>query len=406
MPRLFTSLCVCLLTGLLADTGSTQLRQPGRPISEQVDLPRGVPTATMPRPDIESLLREDASADGLGPFRYGAVIETTQDLSHAGRWDVTDEGTFVWRLRVTSPGAHSLGIVFGAYDIPRGGQVFLYDDHRNQVLGAYTEANNKANGVLAIEPLAGDAVTIEYVQAAWVTETARLSVAEVVHDYLDLFRSDFWNTPGVAQGQCFVDVNCPEGAPYQDIKRSVVRALSGGGGCTAAIVNNTANDGTPYLLTVNHCSSFTNAVVVFNYELPGCTGGTAPATQTVSGATLLASSTVYDSQLYLLSSAPPPSYNPYYAGWYPRRGSEPRTRSFDRSPAGSAQEDLDRQLRRDRPGLALACYVGRRDAPLPELGQPALQRSRPGARSHVLCHQLRVRFADRPGRPVRRILER
>lgn len=308
--------CLALLTGLLAPAAGAQLRQSARPISERVSLPRDVPTATMPRPDLEALAREDRTR-GFGPFRYGAVIETDQGLERSGRWDpVPAEDAFVWRLRINSPGAHSLGIVFGEYDIPAGGQVFLYDDQRTRLFGAYSEANNKANGMLAIEPVAGDAVTIEYVQAGWVTQTPRLRVRQVVHDWRDLFHSDFWGSGSNPSGQCFVDVNCPEGAPYQDIKRSVVRALSGGSGCSAAILNNTANDGTPYLLTANHCGSFTNAVVVFNFELPGCGSGTAPTSQTISGATLLASNTLYDSQLYLLSSPPPASFNPYYAGWY------------------------------------------------------------------------------------------
>ena len=316
MPTPSQLSCLALLTGLFAPVGSAQVRQSARPISERISLPREVPTATLPRPDIESLAREDLQR-GFGPFRYGAVIETDQGLEHTGRWDrVPAEGAFVWRLRISSPGAHSLGIVFGEYDIPAGGQVFLYDDGGTHVLGAYTEANSKSNGMLAIEPVAGDALTIEYVQAAWVSQTPRLRVRQVVHDYRDLFHSDFWRSGSNQSGQCFVDVNCPEGAPYQDIKRSVVRALSGGMGCSASILNNTANDGTPYMLTANHCGSFTNAVVVFNFELPGCGSGVAPTSQTVSGATLLANNSLYDSQLYLLSSAPPASYNPYYAGWY------------------------------------------------------------------------------------------
>ena len=316
MPRASRFTSLVLLTAFLAQAASAQVRQDARPLSERVTLPSEVPTATMPRPDVEALVREDRTS-GPGPFRYGAVIDTDQGLSNAGRWDgAPAQGAFVWRLRISSPGAHSLGIVFGEYDIPAGGQVFLYDDHGSHVLGAYTEANNKPNGMLAIEPLAGDALTIEYVQAAWVTQTPRLRVRQVIHDYRDLLRSDIrGGLTGTQSGQCFVDVNCPEGAPWQDIKRSVVTALSGGGACSASILNNTASDGTPYLLTANHCGSFVNAVVVFNFELPGCGSGTASTSQTVSGATLLASNSLYDSQLYLLSSAPPPSYSPYYAGW-------------------------------------------------------------------------------------------
>ena len=234
-------------------------------------------------------------------------------MDRSGRWDDAD-GDAVWRLRITSPGARSLGLVFDAFELPAGGQVFLYDDGRARVLGSYTTANQGPSGKLAIEPLEGDAVTIEYVQPSWVLGAPRLAVGQVIHDYVGLLQSDFLSG-GAKSGACYIDVNCPEGMPYQDLKRSVVRALSGGHGCSAFLVNNTAGDGTPYLMTANHCGPFTTAVVVFNYELPGCGTGTAPISQTVSGATLLANSPTFDSQLYRLAQAPPLSYRPYYAGW-------------------------------------------------------------------------------------------
>jgi hypothetical protein len=296
-----------------------QIRQPGRPIADRAGLPAEVPTLVLPAQDFKSLRAANATWD-FGPLRYGVAIEAAQDCSNHGRWDeVPDGGPFVWRLRIASPGAYSLGVVFQEFELPPGAAVYLYDDARTHVLGAYTAANNLASGMLAIEPLAGDAVTIEYVQERWVSATPRLAVGEVIHDFLDLYgQKGFWSGGAGGGGPdlvCFIDVNCPEGAPYQVVKRCVVRALSGGGGCSASLVNNTANDGTPYLLTANHCGDFTNAVVVFNFELPECNNGSAPTTQTISGATVLAANSNFDSQLYLLSSAPPPEYHAYLAGW-------------------------------------------------------------------------------------------
>jgi hypothetical protein len=90
---------------------------------------------------------------------------------------------------------------------------------------------------------------------------------------------------------------------------------SGGVLCSAGLLNNTAQDGTPYFLTADHCGDFTNVVAYFNFELPGCGAGSASLGQTLSGATRLAQSSVYDSQLYRLSQAPPRSFQPFYAGW-------------------------------------------------------------------------------------------
>jgi hypothetical protein len=54
---------------------------------------------------------------------------------------------------------------------------------------------------------------------------------------------------------------------------------------------------------------------VFEYERSGCGTGASSQSRTISGATLLADSPGLDCQLYRLSSAPPQSYQPFYAGW-------------------------------------------------------------------------------------------
>ena len=53
---------------------------------------------------------------------------------------------------------------------------------------------------------------------------------------------------------CEVNVNCsPEGDNFQDQKQGVVRTLLGGYWCSAAVVNNTNQDCSPYLVTAFHC---------------------------------------------------------------------------------------------------------------------------------------------------------
>jgi hypothetical protein len=103
----------------------------------------------------------------------------------------------------------------------------------------------------------------------------------------------------------------------------VLELLIGGSNCSGALLNNRLEDGTPYVLTANHCGDMTSAVFVFNFELSGCGSGTSSQAQTLSGATLLASSARFDSQLYVLNDVPPQTYTPFYAGWY--RGSPPLT---------------------------------------------------------------------------------
>ncbi len=312
-PLSLLQLLAALPFAALPARGTAQLATPGRPASASADLSADVPLVVLPRPDVAALLAEDA-ARTHGPFRYGATIPVALSAADSGRWDDAG-GLRVWRLRIASPGAHSLGVLFDAFDLPPGGQVFLYDRDPAHVLGAFTAANGRPNGKLQVQPLPGDELTIEYVQPRAQAAVPRLRVGQVIHDYRGILARLSAAAPPSPDALCFVDINCPQGAPYQDIKRAVVELLIGGSNCTGSILNNTAEDGTPYLMTANHCGDMTNAVVVFGYELSGCASGTSSQALTLSGASLLAASATWDSQLYLLSQAPPQSYAPFYAGW-------------------------------------------------------------------------------------------
>ncbi|MEM7305265.1 MAG: hypothetical protein AAF682_01280 [Planctomycetota bacterium] len=298
---------------------SAQLSEPGTPASTWADLSSSVPTEMLEAPDIEALLAED-ELTGPFPLRYGDVITTSLGVTDSGTWEqVEADGSLVWRMRIEAPGAYTLGVVFSEYEIPAGGQVFLYTDDMSEILGAYTDSNNNVNGLLGIQPIVGDAVTVEYVQQAWAEGAPKLRVGEVIYDYKNvrnLLEVEGSSGSSGADGGCgLIGVNCPEGAPYQTIKRSVMRTLSGGSLCSASLLNNTGDDGTPYMLTANHCGGMTSGQFLFKYEQSTCGTFSGPQSSVISGAQLLASSGTYDSQLYRLNTDPPASFDVHWAGW-------------------------------------------------------------------------------------------
>ena len=296
---------------------AAQLSEPGRPASSWAELTGTVPTEVLPVPDVAALLAED-EATGPFPLRYGEILTTSLGVTSDGIWEEA-EGLLVWRQRIEAPGAFTLGIVFSEYEVPAGGQVFLYNDDMSEVLGAYTASNNNVNGLLGIQPFTGDSVTVEYVQPASVSEVPRLRVGEVIYDYKnvnEIILSSGSGSAGPPDGGCgLVGINCPEGAPYQTVKRSVMRTLAGGSLCSASLLNNTSEDGTPYMLTANHCGFMASGQFMFEYEQASCGTSFGPTGSTISGAQQLAASSTYDSQLYRLNTTPPASFDPYWAGW-------------------------------------------------------------------------------------------
>jgi hypothetical protein len=181
------------------------------------------------------------------------------------------------------------------------------------VLGAYSALNDKESGEFAIEPLPGEALTLEYVEPDWVSFPGEVRLAEVVHDYRGAFAAG--GAAYSAAGACEVDVNCPQGANFQDEKRAVALIIAGGFLCTGSLINDTANDGTQYFWTANHCGNMNNAVFRFNYERSGCGSGGAPTNQTVQGSVLIANNTNIDYRLIRITESIPASYGVYYLGW-------------------------------------------------------------------------------------------
>ena len=92
--------------------------------------------------------------------------------------------------------------------------------------------------------------------------------------------------------------------------------------CSGTLINNTAQDGTPYLLTAYHClekngiiydpSQF---VFIFNYETDDCEGENPTQTYSINGAAAVAKDIFSDFALLLLNDRPPADWNLYYAGW-------------------------------------------------------------------------------------------
>ncbi len=312
------SLAPLALVLVLAPLASAQLREPGQPASFRSSLPSDVPTLLFPAPDTKSL-REAAESSTGGRFEYGVELDVGPGgaglgLEDSGRWDtVPGTGELVWRVELVSPGAFSLGVLFERFDLPRGAQVFLYDPLHRHVLGAYGESTESPNGMLAVQPLRGERVVIEYVEPAGTLARPALVVGSLVHDYLDVLGR-------MAQGSvqalgCLLDINCPHGTTHQDIKRAVVWMCGGGGCCSGSILNNTAEDATPYMMTAEHCGNMTNGFFVFDYERTGCAAGPSSQAKSLSGATQLAVTNQYDGQLYRLNQSIPASYEPFYAGW-------------------------------------------------------------------------------------------
>jgi len=300
----------------------SQISQGGQPDQwENKNIPPHIPFVKMPILNMDAINAEDAVVDEYkeSPFRFGISHSVDYDLFTSGVSQELSNGDKIWRMGIDCPDAKSINFIFGEYFIPEGGKVFVYNESKSEFIGSFTSSNNKPYGSLAVGLVHSNRIIIEYFEPSSVANQAALVISEITHGYrpvINKFEVD--KGPFGNSGSCNMNVNCSDGAAWQDEKRGVGLILQNGNAhCTGSLINNTNQDGTPYFLTAAHCDgNENNWVIYFNHEYAGCSSsGSAPTNQSISGGTQLASTSPSDGHLIELSSNVPASYNPYYNGW-------------------------------------------------------------------------------------------
>lgn len=304
---------------LVANYSQAQVSVGGTPLSWTSVVTASNTAIVLPVVDEAALLLEDEARlmNGEKTTRFGYNHDVTIDVLASCEWETTSTHE-IGRLAIQSEGARSLNLIFSDFYLEQGVSFFLYNESKNDVIGAFTSANNKSYRTFSTLPLPGDVLVLEInAPLGSRTELTAMQLETVTHAYKDLFTQSL--DKGLGQsGSCNVNVNCPEAAGWEDQRRSVARiVVNGNDHCTGALINNTENDGTPYFLTANHCltGNVTNWVFWFNWESPTCNPTQNSSYDGISGSTLLASCSSSDFALLELSQEVPLDYNPYYAGW-------------------------------------------------------------------------------------------
>ncbi len=330
MKKVFYFITGLVLISLIGITNANaQISAGGTPKSILLNLRDNYEQKEFAAIDVAKAKLEDAEKDAKGElYRYGKTINVNLDINSAGTWTKLSDGN-IWRLKLKSKGAKALGLYFNDFWLPEGGELYLYNEDKSQILGAYTSANNHPSGIFAIELVQGETVTLEYFQPLNQKEQAIISISEMAYAYRSV-RFLFKGTDAFGDSEsCEVDANCSEGDNWRDQQRGVarisVKSGSDYGWCSGSLVNNTLGDCKPYFLTADHCAdgaSVTDVlswVFYFNYELAGCNDPSElePTPSTMTGAVKKARGGWNGSDFYLVmfTSYIPIDYNLYFNGW-------------------------------------------------------------------------------------------
>ena len=300
-------------------------------------------------PDIARIVEEDLEKDTHpGPSRYACAMPVSFTTENSGNWQQLDDGSKIWRLKVSAPDALATITYYDRFWLPEGAKFFVYSEDTRQTIGAiipeFIEGSREKPLGFATAEIYGENVVYEYYQPASVKEPPVIHINRIDYAYRNV--NNPYNNGGRGLGKaspCNININCQEGCNWQMEKHAIVRVtipieiftftFSG------ALVNNTANDYTPYVLIADHClldesgvfgnyefeaqDNYIISGILFywNFEDEGCSDNLIPPPQLTSqGAIVVANNAVSDfALLKIFSGAQDPrnitGVTPYYLGW-------------------------------------------------------------------------------------------
>ena len=290
----------------------------------------------MPSVDTNILFEEDANRQPGNPERYAYGFDVDINLFEQGHIEQLDNGDKVWRLRISSDNAIGMKLYFNQFYLPQGSTLAIYTDYMVDEL--YDSSINHEDQEFSHRLLQGDVITIEYFEPANTIENALLNISTVYHAYKDIL--GFY--PSDQERNCGVNVACDNGE-FEDQINSVIFLDMNGYICSAALINNTSFDLTPYVLTAYHCvdpetpGEHNWFSFYFKHQSSSCSGSNGSYSYSRTGSTLRSSYYYSDFALLEMDYTPAASFNGYYAGWN-RSSSPPQLSAGIHHPGGDPKK--------------------------------------------------------------------
>ncbi len=244
-------------------------------------------------------------------------VNRTVDISpnSSAQKFVNPDGSQVIVSIIKTSGASGAGVHFRNFALADGEEVYVYGTSPDSIVfGPFTEKGPWGSGDFWSGTVDGDTVVVEFYKRA--DETGQgFEIFEVSHMFPEIDWRLRSNEPDVLG--CEVDAAC-----YGDReKNSVGRILFNNNGmfvCTGTLLNNLAEDHTPYFLTANHCIN-TDAVaqtveVYWFYQTTSCNSGVLSNwIHSPPGASLLRAQAYNDFSLLRLQNDAPAGA--WFSGW-------------------------------------------------------------------------------------------
>src|SRR4026207_1107460 len=257
----------------------------------------------------------DARSITLEPNQIGVNRNVEVSSNTRAQKFVNPDGSQIIALIIKSSGASGIGAHFRDFPLADGEEVYVYGAAANSVVfGPFADKGPWGSGEFWSGTVDGDTVVIEFYKRT--DENGQgFKIFEISHILAELDWRLHSSEPDVLN--CEVDASC-YGGPE---KNAVGRILFNDNGlklCTGTLLNNSAEDGTPYFLTANHCidsQAIAQTVEVYwFYQTTSCNSGVLRNwVHSPPGANLLATQASNDFCLLRLLNNVPGGV--YFSGW-------------------------------------------------------------------------------------------
>jgi hypothetical protein len=265
------------------------------------------PSVTLEQLDARSLTLE---SNQIGVNRSVEVSPNTRAQKF-----VNPDGSQVIALVIKSFGASGIGVHFRDFALADGEAVYVYGAGANSIVfGPFTNKGPWGSGEFWSGTVDGDTVVIEFY-----TRPDEKGQGFEIFEISHILREVDWrprsNEPDVLF--CEVDASCNRVSENDAVARIVFNS-NGPHVCTGTLLNNVAQDETPYFLTANHCvNSQAVAQTVeayWFYQTTSCNSGVLRSwVHSPPGANLLATQGSNDFCLLRLQNNAPGGA--YFSGW-------------------------------------------------------------------------------------------
>jgi hypothetical protein len=309
-----------------------QLSHGGKPVRIDPLIMQNVPVIDIPIHLTEKSFSGTADEDpvNLKHLYFARNYSIHADPQTNGKWIIDPGKNKIWLLGIRSHDSYSIGLILSRFHLQGEARIFVYSEDHRYIAGAFTKENNNFSGILPVSHIPGNCMYIQLEVPSNQADYGELMIGEAAASFLPVFADEQLKDGRYGfSGSCNIDINCEEGADWQDLKRSVCRIVTNGNKyCSGTLINTANSSREPYVLTAAHCigsqGEANKSIFYFNYESPTCDGPDGSISHQISGATLIATGDTLgeslnkdslDFTLVKLNVSPPDSFMVYYAGW-------------------------------------------------------------------------------------------